>query len=144
MSHGARDARLSDPHQRRHRPIENEELLSVSAEPLTEDLLRISLKRLAGVVAQSHPEFGGVLVQHLMKTCGMLPDAERAAHFEELGTLLIDLGRLYVAESEVLRAPAQESVSDGDDGDRPTLLRAVADLHVSSDEPPVRDEPSAG
>ena len=75
----------------------------MTAEFLTEDLLRSSLARLSREVVKTHPEFGEVLARHMMLTCGQVPDPERAAHYEELGTLLVDLGRLYLAESAELR-----------------------------------------
>lgn len=75
----------------------------MAAEILTEDLLRISLQRLSREVVKSYPQFGEVLAQNMLRTCGLIPDLERAEHYQELGTLLIDLGRLYLAESELLR-----------------------------------------
>ncbi|GGU47495.1 hypothetical protein [Lentzea flava] len=74
----------------------------MAAEILTEDLLRVSLERLAREVVKTHPHFSDTLARSLMRTCGLLPDPERAKHYNELGTLLIDLGRLYLAEAEVL------------------------------------------
>jgi hypothetical protein len=75
-------------------------------EILTEDLLRTSLMRLSREVAKTHPEFGETLTRRVTRTCGFLPDRERAEHFQELGTLLIDLGRLYLAEADVLMPAA--------------------------------------
>lgn len=76
----------------------------MAAEILTEELLRTSLMRLSREVVKTYPQFGEVLAQRMMRTCGLVPDPERAAHFEELGVLLMDLGRLYLAESDVLLA----------------------------------------
>lgn len=76
----------------------------MSAEVLTEDLLRISLARLSREVVKTYPQFGELLTQNMMRTCSLIPDPERARHFEELGVLLMDLGRLYLAESDVLMA----------------------------------------
>ena len=74
----------------------------MAAEILTEDLLRTSLARLSREVVKTYPQFGEVLTQNMMRTCSLVLDAERASHFQELGVLLMDLGRLYLAESEVL------------------------------------------
>jgi hypothetical protein len=75
---------------------------AMAAEILTEDLLRISLQRLSREVVKSYPQFGEVLAQNMLRTCGLIPDVERAAYYRELGTLLIDLGRLYLAEADAL------------------------------------------
>lgn len=75
----------------------------MAVEILTEDLLRISLTRLAGEVVKTYPELSEVLTQKMLRTCSMIPDPERANYFQELGVLLIDLGRLYLAESDALR-----------------------------------------
>lgn len=75
----------------------------MAAEILTEDLLRVSLERLAREVSKTHPQFNEILTMRLMRTCGLIPDPERAKHYHELGTLLIDLGRLYLAEAYVLK-----------------------------------------
>ena len=75
----------------------------MAAEILTEDLLRVSLERLAREVVKTHPQFNVMLAQGLMRTCGLIPDLERAKHYHELGTLLMDLGRLYLAEADVLK-----------------------------------------
>ena len=83
----------------------------MAAEILTEDLLRTSLARLSREVVKTHPEFGEMLARHMMLTCGLIPDPQRAAHYHELGTLLVDLGRLYLAESEELRTVQEERVS---------------------------------
>lgn len=82
-------------------------------ETLTEDLLRTSLGRLSREVVKTHPEFSGVLVKYMTSTCGLIPDRERAGYYRELGTLLMDLGRLYLAESDVLD-PTSEVIADGD------------------------------
>ncbi|MCX2953570.1 hypothetical protein [Lentzea sp. NEAU-D7] len=74
----------------------------MTAEILTEELLRTSLTRLSREVAKTHPQFSELLTQHTMRTCSLVPDPERARHFQELGVLLIDLGRLYLSESEML------------------------------------------
>ncbi|MCP2245015.1 hypothetical protein [Lentzea aerocolonigenes] len=74
----------------------------MAAEILTEDLLRISLQRLSREVVKTYPQFGELLAQNMLRTCGLIPDVERAEHYRELGTLLIDLGRLYLAEADVL------------------------------------------
>jgi hypothetical protein len=81
----------------------------MAVEILTGELLRISLHRLLPQVTKTHPELDDVLTQRVMRTCSLLPDAERADQYAELGTLLIDLGRLYVAEAEVLRPAPEES-----------------------------------
>ncbi|WP_112273551.1 hypothetical protein [Lentzea terrae] len=87
----------------------------MAAEILTEDLLRVSLQRLTREVVKSHPQFGEMLARNMMQTCGLAPDLERSAHYEELGTLLIDLGRLYLAEADVLRTvPGESRPSCGD------------------------------
>src|SRR5687768_7817589 len=75
---------------------------AMAAEILTEDLLRVSLQRLSREVVKSYPQFGEMLAQNMLRTCGLIPDVERAAHYRELGTLLVDLGRLYLAEADVL------------------------------------------
>ncbi|WP_439664806.1 hypothetical protein ACSHWB_47005 [Lentzea sp. HUAS TT2] len=75
---------------------------AVAAEFLTEDLLRVSLQRLSREVVKSYPQFGELLAQNMLRTCGLIPDLERAEHYRELGTLLIDLGRLYLAEADEL------------------------------------------
>ncbi|WP_394622288.1 hypothetical protein JNUCC0626_01390 [Lentzea sp. JNUCC 0626] len=75
---------------------------AVAAEILTEDLLRTSLQRLSREVVKTYPQFGELLAQNMLRTCGLIPDPERAAHYRELGTLLIDLGRLYHAEADEL------------------------------------------
>lgn len=88
----------------------------MAAEILTEDLLRISLQRLSREVVKSYPQFGEMLAQNMLRTCGLIPDLDRAAHYHDLGTLLIDLGRLYLAESEALRTvnePPSEDVRRG-------------------------------
>ena len=87
----------------------------MAAEILTEDLLRISLRRLANQVERSHPEFREALAMGIVRTCGLVPDAERAEHYMDLGALLIDLGRLYIAEADVLR-PSTEGREDLDAG----------------------------
>lgn len=74
----------------------------MAAEVLTEDLLRISLQRLSREVVKTYPQFGEMLTQNIVRTCSLVPDPERARHFEELGVLLMDLGRLYLAEADVL------------------------------------------
>lgn len=79
----------------------------MAAEILTEDLLRISLQRLSREVVKTHPQFGEVLARNMLRTCGLVPDPERAAHYRELGTLLIDLGRLHLAEADVLMTVEQ-------------------------------------
>jgi hypothetical protein len=81
----------------------------VAAEVLTEDLLRVSLARLSREVVKTHPEFGEVLTQYMVHTCSLVPDLERARHYQELGVLLMDLGRLYLAESEVLMGVPEPS-----------------------------------
>lgn len=83
------------------------------AEILTEDLLRISLTRLAGEVAKTHLKLKDLLTLHMVRaTCGLPPDEERAKHFEELGLFLIDLGQLYLEEAQVLRqAPGEPDSS---------------------------------
>ncbi|MDX8052012.1 hypothetical protein SK571_21680 [Lentzea sp. BCCO 10_0798] len=75
----------------------------MAAEILTEELLRTSLMRLSREVAKSHPEFSEVLALHTVRTCSLVPDPNRAEYFRELGVLLIDLGRLYLAESDELK-----------------------------------------
>lgn len=74
----------------------------MAAEILTEDLLRTSLARLSREVVKTYPQFGEALTQHMARTCSLVPDPERARHYQELGVLLMDLGRLYLAESDVL------------------------------------------
>ncbi|WP_434439645.1 hypothetical protein [Lentzea sp. E54] len=74
----------------------------MAAEILSAELLRTSLMRLSREVMKTYPQFGEPLTQHMMRTCSAVPDLERARHFEELGVLLMDLGRLYLAESDVL------------------------------------------
>ncbi|WP_330276567.1 hypothetical protein OG205_13500 [Lentzea sp. NBC_00516] len=74
----------------------------MAAEILTEDLVR-----LAREVVKTHPQFGEVLSRQMMRTCSVTPDPERAAHFRELGVLLVDLGRLYLAEAEELMGPPE-------------------------------------
>jgi hypothetical protein len=83
----------------------------VAADVLTEDLLRMSLSRLSREVIKTHPEFGELLARHMLLTCGLVPDLERAAHYHELGTLLVDLGNLYLAESDELRTVPEERSS---------------------------------
>ncbi|MFD5825396.1 hypothetical protein [Lentzea sp. NPDC060358] len=56
---------------------------------------------------KTYPQFGELLARNMLRTCGLIPDLERAAHFRELGTLLIDLGRLYLAEADVLATVEQ-------------------------------------
>lgn len=80
----------------------------MAAEILTEELLRTSLVRLSHEVVKTHPEFGEMLTQNMMRTCSLVPDPERAKHYQELGVLLIDLGRLYLAESDALMGPSEE------------------------------------
>ncbi|MFJ5993310.1 hypothetical protein [Lentzea sp. NPDC092896] len=53
---------------------------------------------------RTYPQFGEMLAQNMMRTRSAAPDLERAGHFQELGVLLMDLGRLYLAESDVLLA----------------------------------------
>ncbi|WP_346134524.1 hypothetical protein [Lentzea roselyniae] len=80
----------------------------MAAEILTEELLRTSLVRLSREVAKTHPEFGEMLTQNMMRTCSLVPDPERAKHYQELGVLLIDLGCLYMAESDALMGQSEE------------------------------------
>lgn len=75
----------------------------MTAEILTEDLLRTSLTRLSREVAKTYPQFGEMLMQSMLRTCSLVPDLERSERFEEIGVLLMDLGRLYLAESAILR-----------------------------------------
>ncbi|MEU7479692.1 hypothetical protein AB0A63_27130 [Lentzea sp. NPDC042327] len=84
----------------------------MAVDVLTEDLLRTSLSRLSREVVATHPEFGELLARHMLLTCGTAPDPERAAHFEELGTLLIDLGHLYLAEANELRTVPEDRAPD--------------------------------
>lgn len=86
----------------------------MAAEILTEELLRGSLMRLSREVVKTHPEFGEVLTQKMMRTCNLIPDLDRAQYYEELGVLLMDLGRLYLAEADVLRPISEESRPGGD------------------------------
>lgn len=81
----------------------------MAEETLTEDLLRISLQRLSREIVKTHPEFNEMLAQYMMRTCSLIPDLERAKHYQELGILLIDLGRLYLAESNALYPTSEES-----------------------------------
>ncbi|WP_030481890.1 hypothetical protein [Lentzea albidocapillata] len=85
----------------------------MAAEILTEDLLRISLERLSREVARTHPEFGEMLARNMLRTCSLVPDSERAQRFEELGVLLKDLGRLYLAEAIILRGAPEDPESQG-------------------------------
>lgn len=80
----------------------------VTAEILTEELLRTSLTRLSREVMKTYPQFGELLTQHMLRTRSLVPDLERARHFQELGVLLMDLGRLYLAESDVLMEASAE------------------------------------
>lgn len=85
----------------------------MAADVLSEDLLRISLARLTNEVVKTHPQFRDVLASSLVRTCGLVPDVERAAHYDELGMLLTDLGRLYRAEAQALRSvPGESGVVD--------------------------------
>ncbi|SDH05478.1 hypothetical protein SAMN05216553_11564 [Lentzea fradiae] len=79
----------------------------MATEVLTEDLLRFSLQRLSREVVKTCPQFGELLAQNLLRTCGLVPDPERAAHYRELGTLLLGLGRLYLDEADVLTSVEQ-------------------------------------
>lgn len=80
----------------------------VAAEILTEDLLRVSLARLSREVVKTYPEFSDVLTRRMMRTCSLIPDPKRAEYYRELGVLLMDLGRLYLAESDVLAGTSQD------------------------------------
>ncbi|MET8761044.1 hypothetical protein [Lentzea sp. NPDC004782] len=83
----------------------------MAAEILTEELLRVSLVRLSREIEKTHPHFGEVLAQHIARVCGLDPD--RVRHFQELGVLLMDLGRLYLAEADVLRNFTEEPEPSG-------------------------------
>ncbi|SMC90201.1 hypothetical protein [Lentzea albidocapillata] len=83
----------------------------MATEILTEDLLRVSLVRLSREVVKTYPEFGDVLTQKTMRTCELIPDSKRAEYFHELGVLLIDLGRLYLAESDILAGASEETMT---------------------------------
>lgn len=74
----------------------------MAAEIPTEDLLRISLARLSREVVKTYPQFGEMLTRNMARMCSLVPDPVRAEHFAELGVLLMDLGRLYLAESNLL------------------------------------------
>ncbi|MEV6240021.1 hypothetical protein [Lentzea sp. NPDC051838] len=80
----------------------------MAAEVLTEDLLRVSLERLAREVVKTHPQFDEMLAMRLMRTCGLVSDPVRAEYFRELGVLLTDLGRLYLAEADVLKGGTEQ------------------------------------
>lgn len=91
----------------------------MAVEILTEDLLRISLQRLSREVVKTHPEFSEALARNTIRTCSLLPDLQRAEHFQELGILLIDLGRLYLAESDVLRPTSAHGPTPTEPGGAP-------------------------
>ncbi|GGU26285.1 hypothetical protein [Lentzea flava] len=84
----------------------------MATEILTEELLRTSLVRLAREVVKTHPEFGEVLTQNNMRSGGLIPAPERAKYYQELGALLIDLGRLYLAKSDALMEPSEKPGSE--------------------------------
>jgi hypothetical protein len=88
----------------------------VAAEILTEELLRTSLARLSREVVKTCPQFGEMLMRGMAGTCTLIPDPERARHFQELGILLVDLGRLYLAEADVLMGIYNESGPQGPEG----------------------------
>ncbi len=81
----------------------------MAAEALTEDLLRVSLQRLSREVAKTYPQFGEMLTRNMMRTCSLTPDPERARHYQELGVLLTDLGRMYLAEADMPMSASNES-----------------------------------
>jgi hypothetical protein len=80
----------------------------VAVEVSTEELLRISLARLSREVVKTYPQFGEMLTQHMARTRSLAPDPERARHYQELGVLLMDLGRLYLAESDAVMEGVRE------------------------------------
>lgn len=84
----------------------------MAAEFLTEELLSTSLMRLSREIEKTHPEFSETLARNTLRTCGLIPDLKRSEYYQELGILLIDLGRLYLAESDMLRPTSSTPVDD--------------------------------
>lgn len=74
---------------------------------IDESDLRLCLQRAAQAVGKDDPETARVLGAHLLGTCGLLSDEERAARYRELGGTLLELGQLYLTAATERPGPAR-------------------------------------